>query len=114
RPCNSSWTIDMNGLEVLFAAFVTNAHQIDHDISARNSATHRVFITQIGLDWHDLPDGTRSAHDARQIGATYGHTDAIAFACQQLHDMRPDKSGTAENRDQFGDIASHRHHSCDK
>jgi hypothetical protein len=80
--------------------FRQDADQIDHRIRPAMARCHRGAIAHIGLHGLNLPDDAQRLEMAGKIGAAHGDPHPPAALGQRPHQMPPDKTRPAENRDQ--------------
>ena len=89
----------VDGVEVLPAALVEDAGQIDDRVRACDGASDRLFVTHVGLDRHDLADIAAWAQESGKFRPPRRNADAVALLREPLDDMAPEKPGSTEDCD---------------
>ena len=91
----------LDAREVLAAALLQDADEVDHRIGALDRGRDRIGIAQIGLHGMDLADHAERLQEAGEIGPAHRDAHAIAALHQRAHDMAADEAGAAEDRDEL-------------
>ena len=89
----------MDGIEILPAALVENAGQIDDGVHACDGAPHGLLVPHVGLDRYDLADIAARAQETGELRPPRRNANAVALLRQQLDDVAPEKPGSTEYRD---------------
>mgnify|MGYP000710559454 CR=1 FL=1 len=88
-------------IESVAAAFEENADAVDDMIGAHHCPVHRIPVTQIGLDRHDLADTAKRLQVESEVGPPDRNPDPVTAAGEGAHHMASNKAGSAKDRNEF-------------
>ena len=89
----------VDGVEVLPAALVEDAGQVDDGVRAGDGTPDRVLVPHVGLDRHNLADTAARAQESGELRSARRNADAVALLREPLDNVAPEKPGPTKDCD---------------
>jgi hypothetical protein len=97
--CYAGSAIAMYSIEFLSAAFVQNANEVYHHISAGDGGLNGRVVANICRHRDNLSHVSQWLATKRLVGTTAGHPYLVSLSSQSAHDSATKKSGATKHRD---------------
>ncbi len=100
-PRSTFSTFDLARFERVLTRLPKHADTVHDSIRSSNYGSGRRIIPDIALNWFNLSDDAVRFHEHRFVRASTGNAHPPSASCHALSDIAPQKSGAADDRDEF-------------